>query len=225
VIAAPDEAHQKALAAYVRVEWRYDGTGAALKWANEHGNTNRDPAYLVWILDARAEVVSPWLDRKYVAEEFLAFLNDRPGAASPSSEKKKPLRVEFVDVAAREIDGAPRIEEIDKAREEGSAVLIYAQVPGAASGFALKGRSEEIKACRDWEKTTLTSAGVLELAGRFACFRIDLSRDLDRKFAARLGADSVPAVVVWPSGERPAQVFKKVSAKDLAAAMKEAVPE
>lgn len=209
MIAQPSRELRQALSALTLVEWRHNADSA--RWAKEHGNTNPDPATLIWLVNAKGEDTARWLDRRYVEAEFLEWL----GENVKLPEKKEKPKIAFSDSAAND-EG--KVEEIDRAREDGRPVLIYFQRPGTASGFGRKGSAEEIRACRDFEKGPLASAAVVELSKKFACFRIDLSKDADKKFAAAWKIESAPALVLL-SDQDPV-ILKKPSEKDLAAALK-----
>lgn len=208
VIAKPSADLRKSLGGFTLAEWRHNADAA--KWAKEHGNTNPDPAYLVWIVNAKGEDTARWLDRRYVESEFIEWL----GGSAKAPEKKEKPRIAFSDVTSND---ERKIEEIDQAREEGKPVLLYAQLPGAASGFGQKGRAEEIRACREFEKGPLASAAVIELSKKFACFRIDLSKDADKKFLAAWKVETAPAIILLT--DKDPVILKKPSEKDLKSAL------
>jgi hypothetical protein len=221
VIAKPDETHRKALSNFTPVEWAYDGPkGRVMQWVREHGITQPDPAYCVWILDAKGEEFARWGDRKYIAAEFVEWLNEQSGKWG-GGKKSKPTRIAFVDVKVEpDEQGEPTV-----ARDKDKPALLYFQLPGQASGFGFKGRGEEIKACRDFDKSPLSSAAVIEPSLKFECLRIDYSKEEAVKLAARYGVDAVPALVLIPAGDAKPRVFiKKVSDKGLAAALQETAP-
>jgi len=233
VLSKPSAELKKALAGYVRVEWRYDGAGGrVLKWAKAHGNTREDPAYLAWTLDSKLEEVSRWLDRRYIAADFLKWLEDTSRDWEVrAAAKAKASRVNFVDLSAAEdpkAEGGFSVEALDKAREpeERRPILIFFQLPGTGVGLAAKVRPEETRACREFEKGPLGAADVIKLSHEFTCFRVDVTSELNQRLAAKFGADKLPAVVLWAHGKdaKPQFLGRKTAAKDLAAAMKALVP-
>lgn len=172
-----------------------------LKWTNEHGNQMKDPAYQVWILKPDFTEFARWgSNRVYEAEAFLAWLEEKAKewAAVKGAEAAGP-KIEFRDDFAKESEnGELRFEEIDKARSRGERpILIYFQQPGAPSALASRGRVEEIRASREFEKGVLSSDAVIKLSRSFECFRIDLSKEADKRLAKRLGIESAPSVLLW----------------------------
>jgi hypothetical protein len=182
----------------------------------------KDPAYQAWILKPDLTGFAAWgSNRVYDAEAFVAWLEEQARewvAAAP-----KPGGVEFRTESAKEVEGELRFEAIDKARRGDRPILIYFQQPGVPSGLSARGRVEEIKASREFERGPLSSEAVVKLAEGFECFRIDLSKEADRRLAKRMGVDVAPTVLLWPVGKEDAAepcLLKKPAEKALREAMR-----
>lgn len=214
------------------VEWRYDGPdGKVIKWTNEHGNRMKDPAYQVWILRPDLTEFARWgPNRIYEPESFVRWLEEQAkewAAAATGAGGGGVPKIKFQEESAKEGEGGEfRFEEIDKACASGDRpVLIYFQQPGTGSSLATRGRAEESKASREFEKGVLASDAIIKLAGRFECFRIDMSREADRRLAKKLGVETAPAVVLWGAGggkegSQAPKVLRRPAEKALLEAMR-----
>jgi hypothetical protein len=116
---------QQASRAFVRVLQEYDGLdGKVIRWTFEHGNDNKDPGILAWVLDPKGEELGRPSGKTGSASSFAAWLKEQSRASFPLVDPARfqHLKAEARAIAGRKNLGATLAALREKAeKEEGAA--------------------------------------------------------------------------------------------------------
>ena len=208
----PHEKVTKLLTRVEPVEQLYDGlNGKIIKWTLENGNKSHDPSCLAYLVGSDGKVVSK-CPSPYAASSFSKWLNEE----ITKYEKSHPrTRVPFVP---------PTIEdeacvEFDEAKRERKPILIYVGRESTAD----KKLKKQIKACRKFEKGTLSSKKAATQAKGWVLLRFDIAEKKHAEFLKQFGVEAAPALLMFaPGAEKPTDLGTKMKGASLAYHLKKA---
>ncbi len=218
---------QPLLARVEAVEWLYDGlNGKIIPWTLEHGNTNHDPSVLAFILKPDGTVITRAPNAvPYQASSFARWLEEQVDAY----EKLHPrTRVPFVRADVRREGEGEDVSfvcaALEKARADRKPLLLYFgrdEKPGLD-----RGARKQVKVARKFEKSTLDSKSAAKEAVGWTLLRFDLGEEAQAAFAASLGVEAAPALVLFaPGAEGPEVLPRRLSGASLAYHLKKHAPE
>ncbi len=201
--------HEKVLKLLPRVEpveQLYDGlNGKVIKWTLENGNKSHDPSCLAFLEGRNGKVVSKG-PSPYSASSFTKWLNEEV----LKYEKSHPrTRVPFLPPTIEE----ETCVEFDEAKQGRRPILIYV---GRESGDD-KTAKKQIKACRKFEKGTLSSKKAAAEAKGWVLLRFDIAEKKHAEFLKRFGVEAAPALLMFaPGADEPTDLGTKVKGPNLA---------
>ena len=201
--------HEKVLKLLPRVEpveQLYDGLkGKVIKWTLENGNKSHDPSCLAFLVGRDGKVVSK-CPSPYSASSFTKWLKDEV----LKYEKSHPrTRVPFLPPTIEE----ETCVEFDEAKQARRPILIYV---GRESGGDKKAK-KQIKACRKFEKGTLSSKKAAAEAKGWVLLRFDIAEKKHAEFLKQFGVEAAPALLMFvPGTEKPTDLGTKVKGPNLA---------
>ena len=202
----PHEKVAKLLPRVEPVEQLYDGlNGKVIKWTLENGNKSHDPSCLAFLLGRDGKVVSKCAS-PYSASSFTKWLKDEV----LKYEKSHPrTRVPFLPPTIEE----ERCVQFDEAKRDRRAILIYV---GRESGSDKKAK-KQIKACRKFEKGTLSSKKAAAEAKGWVLLRFDIAEKQHTEFLKQFGVEAAPALLMFaPGADKPTDLGTKVKGQNLA---------
>lgn len=209
-----DEAVERMLLRYERLEWRYDGLhGKVIPWTLEHGGTSEDPSAQAFVLDADGEVLGRAPDRvtytparlaEWLEERFLAFDDAHPRFRSGF----RFARVGDASATGSTTDGPRLLLDPDR------PTLVYvgrSELPDDA-----RAERAQVKAARSFEKKTLDSKRFADAVDGVERVRLDLVDTEHAAVARSLGVEQAPALLlVLPGAEEPEVLDVEASAASL----------
>jgi hypothetical protein len=220
---AIDEDVKGELRRYEIVEWCYDGlNGKIIPWTLKNGGTSHDPSVQAFVLHNDGAVIARAPDAKvYQASSFHKWLAEQ---ADRYEKTYPPTRVPLLRAdVVRDGDelSCPALEEERTAEKP---VLLYFG-RGEREGQS-KSHRKEVKAARKLEKGALDSRKAAEAAEGWALLRFDLGDADAAAWAASLGVDRAPAVLLWlPRQETPELLPARLTGASLAYALKKWKPK
>lgn len=230
----PDADFRRQLQRFEAVEWQYDGlAGKVVKWTLANGGKSTDPAAQIFVVGADGKVAARIDDTKvstpaavaaWMRDQADAWERDHPRTAVPFARANVVLEAAAGAGIATGPAGAPsaRCPALAEARESKRAALLYFGRDGEPSDKALKA---EASAARRLERTLLDSRLVADAAAGVLLLRFDLGDDAHRAFAASLGVDRAPALLLWePGAEKPSRIAPAATAPDLVFKLKKLAP-
>lgn len=215
----------KALRRFEAVEWRYDGAGGSvIKWTLANGGKSTDPSAQCFVVGTDGKVRSRLEDEKaYTPAAVASWLRteaDRWEREHPRTAI--PFVPATVTVAGEGTTRTASCAEVDAAREAKRPALLYFGLDGEPAEKPLRA---EAAASRKMEKGLLDSKMAAEAAQGWTLLRFDLADDAHRAFAATLGVEHAPALLVWEaSAEKPARLPAATMAPDLAFRLRKGAP-
>jgi hypothetical protein len=188
------------------VEWWYDGlNGKIIPWTTEHGNTSHDPSVQAFVLKADGAVLARAPNAEvYQASSFTKWIQ---GQADEFEKKYPATRVPFLraEVVAEDGGTAVHCPALDEAREAGRPVLAYFGREEREGQD--RGHRAEVKAARKLEKSALDSKKAAEAAAGWVLLRFDLGDEAQARFAAILGVEKAPGLVLFAPGAEQGEVL------------------
>jgi len=206
---ATDDAVKEQVTRFERVEWCYDGlNGKIIPWTLEHGGTSHDPSVQAFVLGADGEVIVRAPDAEvHQARSFARWAK----AQADAYELEHPrTRVPFLPAEVEvEEDGdvrSVRCAALEEARAAKRPALLYLG-RGEREGQDRRLRAE-VEAARRFERSTLDSKKAAEEAAGWVLLRLDLADATQAAFAAGLGVERAPALVLFLPGAEGGQVLR-----------------
>jgi len=197
-----DKDVQAALAAFECVEWQYDGIGGSvIKWTKQHGNTNDDPAHLLWVVDAKEEAIGAADGKAESASGMVSWMKDMKLAHDRKIGRlPREMAVEWTDAKPGD-DGA--LAALDEAKKDGKAVLVYLGVPESRKDE--KDWTAARKECDKLERGALADKDFAKLTEKCVRVRLDLGDEKSREFAKKAWSlEKAPALVlIDPKKDKP----------------------
>jgi hypothetical protein len=226
---------QAALAEFECVEWQYDGLeGEVIKWTQEHGNDNDDPAEMIWALDSGAgEIGRPTSGQLNDAAELVAWLGDMKEDHDKLTGKIPPEMTVMFDAAivrnpGKDEGSAAILEGLKSAERNKMAVFGYVSVPDAKKDD--KEWKAERKQCDKLEHGALADEELTKLAGRCFAIRFDLTDPKIAKYlddAWKIKKAPTLFVIDWTKKDPKPRTWTNaaVKGKEIADALRKILPK